>query len=291
MKNILLLIFVMTLFMQVRSQDQKTDQEIRGEKFFIGLSYSYMSFDMKLKALSLHSVWAGQDLGTRDLSTEEIDDINSFTERTTTVNTICLEAGIPLLNKPNSKWRIDGTLTLGIAQIEKSTYNKNAETEESNSNSGFNLPCFGLGFNIVYQFNPKWGLLLKPFFSAAKGSISKITDNSNPVPENFTQTVDYKYSTYYEHVSLLGSFSAGKISLYAGPGFYWINSNHEYTIVQTNMSNGNIIREEVNSKGIARSCFDGNIALEWNITSPLTFYAHVGIGNDIFINTGIHYNF
>jgi hypothetical protein len=291
MKKILLLIFVILLFIQVRSQDQKTDQETRGEKFFIGLSYSYMSFDMKLKALSLHSVWAGQDLGTRDLSTEEIDDLNSFTEQTTTVNTICLEAGFPLLNKPNSKWYMDGTLILGIAQTEKRRYNKNSETEEYASNSGFSKPCFGLEFNIAYQFNQSLGLALRPLFTATMGTTSGITDNINLVPENFTQSLEDKYSTFYERVSLLGSFSAGNISLYAGPGFYWINSNHEYTIVQSNMSNGNIIREELNSKGIARSCFDGNIALEWNITNSFTFYAHAGFGNDIFINTGIHLNF
>ena len=291
MKKLLLLIFMTILFIQAWSQNQNTDPLTSGEKFFIGLSYSYMSLDMKLRDLSLHSVWAGQDLGTRDLSSEEVDEINDFAERTTTVNTICVEVGMPLLNKPDSKWRIDGTLILGIAQTEKRTYNKNSETEEYSSNSGFSKPYFGLGFNIAYQFNPKWGLALRPIFTATMGNTSEITDNINLVPENFTQTAEDKYSTYYERISLLGKFTAGNFNLYAGPGFYWINSNHEYTIEQTNMSNGDIIREEVNSKSVARSFIDGNIAVEWRIIKQLTYYAHAGIGNDIFVNTGIHYKF
>jgi hypothetical protein len=291
MKKFLLIICVLFPFIQASSQEQNTQSGTSGEKFFIGISYSYMSLDMKLTELSLHSEWYGQDLGTSELSPEEIDEINAFAERTTTVNTICVEAGMPLLNKPGSKWHIDGTLILGIAQAARTTYNNNSETEEFTSNSGFSKSCFGLGFNLAYQFNPKWGLALKPFFTTTMGTATEITDKLNQEPENFTQTLEDKYNTYYERISLLGSFSTGKISLYAGPGFYWINSNHEYTIEQTNMSNGNIIREEVNSKSLARSFIDGNIAIEWRIISPLKFYAHAGIGNDIFVNTGIHYNF
>jgi hypothetical protein len=57
------------------------------------------------------------------------------------------------------------------------------------------------------------------------------------------------------------------------------------------MTNGDIIKDEINTKGIARSFIDGNIAAEWRFTKPLTIYAHAGFGNDVFINTGLHYNF
>jgi hypothetical protein len=291
MKKIVLIVFMTLSIFQVRSQNQEADPANTGRKFFVGLSYSYMSLDLKLTDLSLHSVWAGQAMGTYNLSSDEIDEINAFTERSSTVNAVCAEAGMPLFNKPGSKWYVDGTLMLGVAQTYRSTYNKNSGKEEYNYNSGFSKPYFGLGFNVAYQFNPKWGVVVRPLFSATMGSESEITDNINAVPENFTQTIEDDYSTYYERISLLGSYNSGNFSLYAGPGFYWVNSNHDYIIEQTNMTNGDIIKDEINTKGIARSFIDGNIAVEWIFTKPLTFYAHAGFGNDVFINTGLHYNF
>lgn len=291
MRKIYLLLLATCIVLCVHAQEQTQEPVKTGTKFFVGMSYFYTSSDMKLKEMSLHTVWAGQDMGKYDLSDTEIDEINSFTERTATTNSICAEIGMPLLSKAGSKWYIDGTVILGVAQIQKTTFNKNSGIEEYKHKSGFSNPFFGLGFNITYQFDPTWGLELRPLFTATMGKDSDVTDNINLVPENFTQTFEDNYHSFYERVSLLGSFSAGSFRLFAGPGFYWINSNHEYNIEQTNLSNGDIIQDEIISKGISRSFVDGNVAFAWKITVPLEFYAHAAIGKDIFINSGIHYNF
>ena len=291
MKKIYLLILTALVCLSAQSQDQPKEPAAGGKKFTVGVSYSYMSLDMKLTDMSLHSVWAGQDMGTYDLSSAEIDDLNSFADRLSTMNSICVEAGMSFLNKPDSKWRLDGNLILGLADIQKNIYNNNSEKEEYNYKSGFSKPYLGIGFDISYQFNPKWGLEIKPLFNATMGKNSDITDNINLVPENFTQTLDDKYSSFYERLSLMGSFTTGNLKLSAGPGFYWVNANHEYIIEQTNMTNGDIIRDEINSKSVARGFIDGSIAVEWKITGPIMFSAIAGIGNDVFIKTGIHYNF
>ncbi len=281
----------LTILLFVYSQGQTQEPVEKRKPFFIGVSYTYMSLDMKLKDLSIHTIWAGQDMGTHEFSSEDVDELNSFAERTATVNVVCIEAGMQLLSKPDLKWHIDGTVFLGIAQTYNRIYNKSTETEERTHNSGFSKPFFGLGFNVAYNFNPKWGFTLRPLFTATMGSSTEITDNYNQVPENFTQSLQDTYSTFYGRISLLGSFSTGNIKLYAGPGFYWLNSNHEYIIEQTNITTGKIIRDEINSKAIARSFIDGNIAVEWKIINQLTIHALASFGNDIFINSGIHYNF
>ncbi len=291
MKKTYLLLLASLITVCALAQEQTQVPVKTGKNFFVGISYFYTSLDMKLQDMSIHTVWAGQDMGKYDLSEVEIDEINSFTERTATTNNVCAEVGMPLLNKAGSPWRIDGILSIGVAQIQKTTYNQNSGIEEYKHTSGFSNPFLGLGFNIAYQIDPIWGLELRPVFNATMGKDSEVTDNINLVPENFTQTFEDNYHTFYERVSLLGSFSAGSFRLFAGPGFYWINSKHQYNIEQTNINNGDLIQDEIISNGISRSFIDGNVALDWKITAPLSFYAHVAIGGDIFINSGIHYNF
>lgn len=291
MKKSLLFIFIMLLNLQLWSQDSKQGQVPEGETFFIGLSYSYLSFDLKLSEMSIHSVWQGTDMGTHDLSAEDLDDISSFAERTATTNAICLEAGMPLLRQTDSKWSIDGLLMVGMAQTEKTIFNKNSGKEEYSYNSGLSKPYFGLGFNVVYAFNPTWGLALRPMFSTSMGTNKQATENQDLIPENFTQNVEDTYITFYERISVLGRFTIGNFKLFAGPGFYWITANHEYIVEQTNISNGDVLRDEIITKGIPRSFVDGNLGVEWKAMSPLTIFAHAGIGKDVYVNSGIHFSF
>ena len=51
-------------------------------------AYSYLSADLKLSSLSLHSVWFGEDLGTHDLSSQEIDEVNATVDRTISINNV-----------------------------------------------------------------------------------------------------------------------------------------------------------------------------------------------------------
>lgn len=290
-KKIYLLLLAVFLLLAAQSRSQ-TNKPIENRKhFYFGVSYILMSMDMKLTDMTLHTIWAGQDMGTNEITDEEINDLNSFAERTTTVGAVCLEAGIQIFNKPQSEWHIDGTVSLGLAHTQNTIYNQNTEQQEYAYNSGFSKPIFGLGFNITYHFTPTWGFTVRPLLSATMGSSLEITDNINRVPENFTQVLDDKYSTFYERISLLGSFKSGNIKLFAGPGFYRLHSNHEYIIERTNISNGEVVLDEINTKTSGRSFIDGNIAFEWRIYEPLLICALAGVGQDIFIKTGLYLNF
>jgi hypothetical protein len=108
---------------------------------------------------------------------------------------------------------------------------------------------------------------------------------------NFSVTRKDNFRTFYEHISLLARYRIGKFAFEAGPGFYWINSYHKYTIERTNLSTGLLRTDEVTSNSVPRSFFDGTVGAEWQIIDLLTVYASAGIGSDLAIMTGIHFNF
>jgi hypothetical protein len=45
----------------------------------------------------------------------------------------------------------------------------------------------------VYNFNPRWGLVLNPFFVGTIGTATNIEDNVNVKPINFTESRRDKY--------------------------------------------------------------------------------------------------
>jgi hypothetical protein len=291
MKNLLFFILVMMTALSARSQVTASEPVKTGDRFFVGVSYTYMSLDMELNALSLHSVWYGEDLGTTDLTADEIDEINAAVDRSTSINNINIEAGMAFINKPGAKWHFNGKLCLGIAGSKIEVQNNSTDTLEYSYDSGLSKPAFSLGLDVGYAFNDHWALSLRPMFMGTMGKNSDITDNINPEPVNVTQTTDDKYYTYYEHASLTADYTAGHFTVSVGPGFYWVNSKHIYSINRVNDLNGDTMNDEITRKMIAKSFIDGSVAVEWKIIEALTFYAVAGIGPDLMINTGIHYNF
>lgn len=157
MKNIYLFLLIVFLLIGTQSRSQTNKSIENGKQYYVGVSYILMSVDMKLQDMTLHTIWAGQDMGTNEIIPDEINDLNSFAERTATVNAVCLETGMQIFNKPESKWFIDGTVSLGVAQTQSTIYNRNTEKQEYTYNSGFSKPFFGLGFNIAYHFTPTLG--------------------------------------------------------------------------------------------------------------------------------------
>jgi len=291
MKKILVSLLVALLCLHAWSQDEPGGEDGKTKRFFAGVSYSYLSADLKLSSLSLHSVWFGEDLGTHDLSSQEIDEVNATVDRTISINNVNLEAGMSFLNKPGSKWHFDGKIFLGIAGSKSEFRNKDTDTLEYSFDSEFSKPCSGLGFDVGYSFNPHWGLSFRPYIFGTIGKITNIVDKINGEPENVTETREDHYFSVFEHVSLTVDFTAGNCTVSAGPGIYWINSRQKYSIERTNLLNGDVMLDEITSRTIAKSMIDGSIAIEWRIIDPLTFYASAGIANDLFVNTGIHYNF
>jgi hypothetical protein len=276
--------------LQVISQEKSSEPVKKSRKFYAGISYSYLNIDMKLNSLSNYSNWDGVS-ETKDFTKDQINEINSYVNRHNQVNNLNAEFGMNILDKPGSHWQIRGTVMGGIAKSELNLYNTSSESSEVKLNTSFSNPSFGIGFNFMYNFNSHWGLALNPFFMGILGTSKDIQDNINLDPVNFSVSRTDKFRTFYEHVSLLARYRVGRFAFEAGPGFYWINSWHKYTIERTNMSSGLQRIDETTSTAVPKSFFDGTVGAEWQIIDLLSVYAHAGIGSDLAVMTGIHFNF
>lgn len=291
MKKICLLLFLIPSAIWLMAQEKPAGSEKKTSRFFIGVSYSYMSIDTKLSSLSLHSEWFGSDVGSTDLTEEEIDELNSYTDRSTKINAVTINGGMTFVDKPESNWKIRGTLFLGLAQNLTTIDNKQTGIQEYSFNSGFSKPALGVGFDVTYRLNKHWGLSLRPYVIGSKGKTTDVKDLINPEPINFNAEKEDKYLTTYLRASLYASFSAGPVTIYAGPGFYYFWSKHEYRRQYTNIETGQTIIENNTYINVPAEFFDGSIAIAWNIIKPLTLTVDAGVGRDLMIDGGIRYNF
>lgn len=291
MKKLILTTLIICLGILVHSHDAGQEPVKKESRFFLGASYSYLNADMKLNRLSNHSVWYGQDFGTYDFTGEELDVIDSVIDRNNQVNNVNLEFGMVLYDRPDSKWNARATFFLGLARSYATIHNTVTETDEYTFDSRLQKPCLGLGMDVSYALDPHWGISLRPFFISTFGEAVTITDNINPVPDGFIQTTSDTYRSFYQRVSLMATYTTGNVVLAVGPGFYWLLSNHEYTINRVYQSSGELLTDEITSRSINRSFVDGTVAIRWHVSGPLSLYALVGIGSDIVVNGGITLGF
>jgi len=291
MKNITLLMISIILCISVYSQDDKDDPAKNGNRFFVGFSYSYLSIDMKLSALSLHSEWYGTDMGTHELTDEELDDVNSNVDRNTRVNYLNIVAGMSFIKNPGSKWHANGNVYLGIAGTRAEVQNTGTDSLEYTFGSDFSKPCLGLGFDAGYRFDDHWGLSVMPRVFGSISKTDEINDMVNPDPINFTSTKEDKNQIIYFRCDLLASYTTGPVTLYLGPGFYYSWSKHEYSREYIHVETGDVLIEKVNSTIVPRTFIDGSLAMEWKIIEAFTFNAHAGISRDLSLDAGIHFNF
>jgi len=290
MKKYLHLSLLTLLFYTAAAQEPADKKAEKNNRFFIGASWSFISIDMKLSSLSLHSVWYGSDLGTREFEPDEIDTINGYVDRHSDVNVLSVEAGMNFISNTEVRWKFSGSLLLGIGQNLTTVQNKETGIEEYSFNSGFSKPCLGLGLNFGYQFTPHWSLTLRPYMVGTMGTLTDIDDQINPDPVNFTSVKKDKFSTLYFRSSLMAGYTVGPVSIMAGPGFYYLWAKHKYSRTYTNINDGQTITEEATYVLIPRSYIDGNLAVSWKIIPRLTLQAHTGIGKDIIVDGGIQFN-
>lgn len=291
MKRYLFLYPMILLCYTATAQEMAGEQSVKTNRFFVGGSYSFMSVDMKLSSLSLHSVWFGSDLGTREFEPDEIDTINGYVDRHSDVNVLSVEAGMNFISNTEVRWKFSGSLLLGIGQNLTTVQNKETGIQEYSFNSGFSKPCLGLGLNFGYQFTPHWSLTLRPYVVGTMGTLTDIDDQINPDPVNFTSVKKDKFSTLYFRSSLMAGYTVGPVSIMAGPGFYYLWAKHKYSRTYTNINDGQTITEEATYMLVPRSFIDGNLAVSWKIIPQLTLQAHAGIGKDIIADGGIQFNF
>lgn len=103
MNKCLLIILVIAVVFSARAQDNSGKPAEKNRRFFVGASYTFMSVDMNLTALTLHSAWFGSDAGTEVKTQEQIDEINSFVDRYSRVNAVFIQLGMTFLEKPGVK--------------------------------------------------------------------------------------------------------------------------------------------------------------------------------------------
>jgi hypothetical protein len=291
MKKHLFFILILTINFSAFAQESTGEQTSKNRRFFVGAAYSYMSVDMKLTDMSLHSVWYGQDQGTHDLTGEEIDELNDQFERNSRINALMAEFGWWIMKKPETRWQVNGKIFAGIAQSYSNINNKSGETQEITFNSGFSKPCLGLGAGVGYRFSDRWELNLNPVIVGTMGSSDEITDKTHPDPVNFQSEKENNYRTLVGRLDLQVTFRAGPVNIYAGPGIYRICSWHDYTRTYSEGDPEEVITEEMTTRIVNRSWLVATAGVSWEIIPQLTLFAKTGLGSDISFDGGIQFNF
>jgi hypothetical protein len=289
-RHLLLLVFLATI---IEGYSQKEDpvNEKNKLKLHVGINYNYLSDDMKLSYMSFHSVWKGEDLGTQTLTKEQIDTVNDLMNFSNSLNAIAVEMGLILLDRPDSKWKIDSRISFGIAKSYRKAYNTGISTNEQVFESDFVRPYLGLAFNIRYAFTPHWGLEMTPSFAYSWGLSNKIDDVLYPPADNFDESRKELFNTVYSRVSVMASYSFWHITVSCGPGVYYLYNTHHYKIERTNRDDGSVLTDDIKTRSHNRSFVDGCLAAEWRIIDPLVLEATCAIGADILMHGGIRYYF
>ncbi len=271
-----------------QSTDQQTPTKLR--RFHVGIGYSFIQTDMKLTGMTTQSFWNGTSGEKHDFNDDELNDLNSREKSTRKYQSIAVEAGMILLNKPGGKWFIDGTIMIGLASANYKIWNNEIDTIEMVIKSGLSLPSFGLLFNIRYNFNPHWGISVMPEARYSFGVNKQIDDNIYGKIEYFNESRKCNYNYLYGNINLLAAYTIKGLTISAGPGFYTLYNTNFYKLERVNPANGDTYRTEVKTSLVPRAFIDGNIVVEWKIIDLLTLTAYGALGKDFIVRGAIRCN-
>lgn len=291
MKKISFLLFWLLAVLVTRAQSDDQQTSHKPNRFHVGIGYAYIHTDMKLTDMIVQSSWNEISGEKHDLTDDEINDLNSREDNIRKYQDLSLEAGMILLNKPNGKWFIDGTILIGVASAHYKIFNDEIDSLEMVIKSGLSLPSFGLLFNIRYNFNPHWGIAVMPEARYSFGVNKQIDDNIYGKIEYFEESRKCDYTYLYGRVNMLASYSFKRLSISAGPGFYILYNSNDYKLERENPENNDIYLTEVKTTLIPRSFIDGELMIEWKIFDPLTLMAYGALGKDLILRGAIRYNF
>lgn len=281
MKNILIFLILAGPVLTVHAQEQQPNQTARNHRVHIGLSYGFNQTDMKLIYLKELFTWNEQSSEPRELTDEEIDNLNSRESFTRQFQAITLEAGMILLDKPESKWLIDGTLRIGIAASRYQVQNNQIDTLAMEIKSGFKNPTASVQLSVTYKLSPHWGIAAVPHFAYAYGVDKDIQDNTYGEVQNFVETRKCYYNYLYGRVDLMAVWRTKSLNIGVGPGFYLLYNTNDYRINRTNPANGDTYSTQVLTHLVSKSFIDGNIHIEWKIIPSLTVTGFLSAGHDL----------
>jgi len=294
MKSFLsLIVALQVIILPLAAQDKpKAEQKIsRAPKFSAGLNYTFISQRMQLFSRTDHAIWQGLDYGTDTLTRDEVKSVNSIARYNSNINSLCLEFGMILLNRPDGHWFIDGKILLGVTKTYYETYNKNMETTDLKVSSAFSRPNAGLEFLFMYSFNPHWGVSMNPIIAFSWGTSTDITDNLDPSIPYFNESRKEKSNSLYSRITFLANYTYKTLTVSVGPGLYMTFNRRIYTVDKTNPENGHNFWNESKSVFYNNSIIDGCVSIDWRIIPALDVNLFCGFGQDVIVHPGIRYLF
>jgi hypothetical protein len=244
---------------------------------------------MRLLSLTKHSVWDGEDLGTKDLTDDDIDSINSYMDYKEKMNDFRVGFGMVLLNKPGQKWYIDGQVLIGILDRNNDIIDTDNDSADIEINTEHWSPSFGLGFNFKYLFNDKWavGLGLNTLFTY--GKVDEVDEFIYPVISFMDEERENHFRASYSIIDLMASYKIKNFTVAAGPGFYLLHNWNKYHIIRTDREDGTTYEDSIETTLRTDMFINGSIRLDWRITSHFLVKAGAGFSKDISANAGLIY--
>lgn len=289
MKKIIIWPLLFGAFLTGQAQENKPEPKTR--KVFFGVSYTFNETTMKMRYMHEQYDWNGKPSEPRELDQEELDDLNSRESFTRQFQGLTIEAGMLILDKPDSPWHIDGSLMVGLASSRYRIWNDQIDTLAMEIKSGFTMPALGIHFNIAYMFTPAWGISAMPHAAFSFGRFENINDNTYGHIENFEETRNCYYNYLYGRINLLATYKMRTLTIGLGPGFYVLYNTNDYNIERRNPATGDTYMTEVNTRLLSKSFLDGNLSIDWRIIPTLSVSAMAAIGNDITARGSVRYHF
>lgn len=289
MKRSLLLMLAAFVWPFVWAQNALTEPGTVKTGFFLGISYSYLSVETELNGLTYHSVWYGQDLGTVTVDDNELDTLNQQTSEIFNRHQLTVEPGMVFLD--NSRWHFEGSVLLGTSRVRFKTEIDQPENNQKTVTSDFKDLVGGISLNLRYNFSEKWGLSLMPHFIYSWGNTENVEDSIQPLVNFFVNDLKESFSLGFGRVNLMASYRAPNLVLSLGPGFYYSFIGRTYTIDRTNPENMDQYHDQIESSLHSIAFIDACLRVDWTIIEPLTLSMETAAGKDLFIKTGLRYNF
>lgn len=290
MLYISLFLFMVSGLCAQQSSDPK-DAQIPSHRFHAGLSYSFLSNDMKLCDMKLQSIWSQDDYGVYTLDQDEIDQVNETTTFNKSYQGIGLQVGYEILRNPSSRWHIDGTLIFGLMKTTYKTRNKNYDSLKFDLSSDMNNPAVGMAFRFDYRVKGPWGVSLAPYLVYSWGKPEGINDQTTAKIEFLNATSTYSFDYFYSRLTPMVFYDFKKVRVSAGPGFYYLYYSTKYHLERTNPITGAVYQDNSNATLRSKSFIDADFRVIWKIMDRLVLNVSAAYGGDFIAHTAISWSF
>jgi hypothetical protein len=260
-------------------------------RFYAGLNYAFLHNDMHLCKMTLQSVWRGDDYGLYELNDEEIDLVNESTTFSKNYQGISIQAGYRVLADPDSRWRFDAGVILGLMTTHYKTTSENYDSLTMDVSSGLDNPAVGLNLRFDYKIKGSWSVSLVPYAVYSWGKPKEIDDKATANISFLDKSSNYSFDYLYVRLTPMVTYDFRKVRISAGPGFYYLYLSTKYDLRRTNPDNGFLYEDYTNTTMRSKYFIDGTLHCQWQIMNPLVINLMAAYGGDFVAHAGIVYSF